>query len=284
MRRLFKNKLFVLGLVTILILIIMGVSSRQDSRLNWLSGAVNVAFSPIQKMFSISGQKVQSGLSFFQDIKAVKKENEELRSKVDQLEKEKMELQGYREENKELRQALNLKSQFSDYDFIGANVIAKDPGNWFNIFNIDVGKKESISNKFPVITSKGLVGSVESAGVFSSKIISIIDMDSTISGRISKTRDIVRIKGDITLKDQGLCKMDYIPPEVDLSVGDTIETSGLGGIFPKGIVIGKVKEIRQTNNELTRYAIIEPAVDFKRLEQVFVLKSKNNAGTEGSAK
>lgn len=285
MLRIFKSKVFLFGLITICILIVIGVTSRQGSQANWLSHIANAAISPFQKIFSLSAEKVEGGLSFFKDIKAVQKENEELKAKIDQLEQENRELQEYREKNKEFREVLNLKDQFNDYDFVGANIIAKDPGNWFNIFTIDIGKKDGIENNFPVITSKGLVGSVLSSGAISSKVITLIDIDSTVSARISKSREIVRVKGDITLKEQGLCRMDYISPEVDIEVGDMIETSGIGGVFPKGIIIGKVKEIRQTNSELSRYAVIEPAVDFKRLEEVVVLKSKTgNVGVENTAR
>jgi len=282
--RLFRNKLFLLILATVVVFIVMGISTSQDSKINWFGNAIDAAFSPVQKLISTVGRKVNSYMSLFSDMKSLKAENEELKIKVERLEKENGELAGYREKNKELREALNLKDQFKDYDSIGANVIAKDPGNWFNIFTVDRGKNDGISNNFPVITGKGLVGSVYSAGLFSSKVVTIIDMDSTVSGRISKTRDLVRVKGDINLKDQGLCRMDYISPDIDISVGDTVETSGLGGIFPKGIIIGRIKEIRQVNNELSRYAVIEPAVDFKRLEEVIILKSKNNVGPESTGK
>lgn len=283
MLRIFKNKLFLLILFTMIIFIVMGVSSKQESKANWFGNAINITFSPLQKFFSFSGQKIDASLSFFKDISAVKKENQELKARIDQLEKDTKDLEEYKKKNKDLRDALNLKDQFHDYEFIGANIIAKDPGNWFNIFTIDIGRKDGIVNNCPVITSRGLVGSVYNSGVLSSKVITIIDMDSTVSARISKSREMVRVKGDITLKDEGLCRMDYISPEADVAVGDTIETSGMGGIFPKGIVIGKVKEVRQTNNELSRYAIIEPVVDFKRLEEVFVLKSKSNNTEVGSS-
>jgi rod shape-determining protein MreC len=272
-------------LVTIAIFFTIGLSAKPDSNANWVSHIINATVSPLQKIFSFSGQKVSGSLSFFKDVKAVQKENEELKARIDQLEKENAQLQEYKVKNEELKSALNLKDQFNEYDFVGANIIAKDPGNWFNVFTIDIGKNNGIGNNFPVVTGKGLVGSVYSTGLISSKVVSIIDIDSTVSARISKSREVVRVKGDITLKEQGLCRMDYISPEVDVEVGDTIETSGLGGIFPKGIIIGKVKEIRQTNNELNRYAVIEPAVDFKRLEEVFVLKSKTgNTGVDNTAK
>jgi len=121
--------------------------------------------------------------------------------------------------------------------------------------------------------------------LFTSKVISIIDEDSSISARLSKTSDLVVVKGDRKLKEQGLCIMNYIPADADVSAGDRVETSGVGGIYPKGILIGTVKEVRQRTNDLDRYAIIEPVVDFKRLEEVFILKPKtinNNETSEDS--
>ncbi|MDP4093342.1 MAG: rod shape-determining protein MreC [Bacillota bacterium] len=273
-------------LITVFIFILMGVTAKQNSKLNWFSNTINVIFSPVEKFFSGIGDKIGSGLSYFGDVKEVKKENAKLKSDIDKLEKDTADLERYKQENDRLREALNLKNQFNQYDSIGGNVIAKDPGNWFDIFTVDAGTKDGVGNNYPVIAGSGLVGRVLNAGFISSKIMTIIDVDSTVSGMLTKTGDQVIIKGDLSLKEQGLCRMDYIPTDEDISVGDSVVTSGIGGYYPKGIFIGKIKEIRQTNNEFTRYAIIEPVVDFKRLEEVFILKNKNvgNTGTDGAGK
>ena len=129
------------------------------------------------------------------------------------------------------------------------------------------------------------VGNISQTLPFTSKVLSIIDVDSTVSAIVSKSMDFVLVKGDLNLKNQGLCRMDILSTTLNLDVGDTVETSGIGGIFPRGLLIGKVKQVIQTNNELTRYAIIEPAVDFQRLQAVIVLKSKiKNNGTGSVSK
>jgi rod shape-determining protein MreC len=274
--RIFKSKLFIFGLVTVLIIILIGVTYQPESKINRFGNVLGFVVSPFQKFISFSSHKISSTFVYFSDIKTLEKENKDLKTKIYQLENENRDLKKYEGKIKELQDALNLKGQFEQYDFIGANIIAKDLGNWFNIFTIDIGGKNGINTGFPVITGKGLVGRISNSGVNSSKVISIIDMDSTVFGRISKTRDLVRIKGDFVLKEQGFCKMDYIPTDADITVGDTVETSGLGGIYPKGIIIGNVIEIRQSGSELGRYAVVKPAVDFQRLEEVIVLK--NNMG------
>lgn len=284
MLRLFRSKWFIVSLVTIFILVIMGVSVNKNSRINWLNNLVSVPLTPVQTFFSSIGQKIDDGLSFFSDINAVRKENDDLKIRVNELEKQNRELASYKDKIDELRLALNLKAQFDDYTIVGANIIAIDPGNWFNIFKIDIGAKEGIKPDYPVVTgSKGLVGRIMTSDLTSSKVLTIIDEDSAVAGWISKSGGgHAVVRGDMLLKEQGLCRLDYIPLDVDVEVGDVIETSGLGGIYPKGIMIGKVIEVRKTNSEMNRYAIIEPAADFKRLEEVYVLKSRIENTETGS--
>jgi rod shape-determining protein MreC len=274
--RILKNKVFILILVTIIIFIVMGVSSTQNSSANWISNIASIPLSPVQKFLSFTGQKVEEGLSFFSDIKSLKEENEVLKARVSELERENRELIGLKEKNEELRKALKLKDNFESYDLVGANVIAKDPGNWFNVFKIDVGKKDGITNNAPVLTNeKGLVGRVQLSDLTSSRVVSLIDEESVVSATISKPGGgHVIIRGDFRLKEEGMCRMDYLPFDADVEVGDVVETSGLGGIYPKGIIIGKIVQIGKTNSEMDRYAIVEPVVDFKRIEEVLILKSR----------
>ncbi len=278
MLRLFKSKWFIVSFITIVLLVVMGVSVNKDSKLHWLNNIISVPMKPVQGFLSSVGQKVEDILSYFKDIEDVKKENDMLRAEVAELKKQNREMATLESKNEELRRALSLKEQFGGYTIHGANIIAVDPSNWFSVFKIDIGNTDGIYTDAPVVTNgKGLVGRVVSSDISTSNVQTIIDAQSAISGWIAKAgggHAIVR--GDMELKGKGLCKMDYIPLEVDVEVGDVIETSGLGGIYPKGIVIGEVIEVRKSNSELDRHAIIQPAADFKRLEEVFVLKSEKN--------
>lgn len=285
MLRLFKNKLFWLAAVTVGILIVIGMSASPNSKLHFIARAISVPLSPVQRLFSYIGRGIEDNIRFLMDMKELDGENKRLKERIDQLEWEVKQLNKYREENKELRETLNLKDQFGDYESIGGNIIAKDMGNWFNVFTIDRGSSDGVTVNSPVITSKGLVGVVISVTPFTSKVMTVIDEDSTVSAVVTKSMDVVIVKGDIFFKEYGLCRMDYIDAGTDIAVGDTIETSGLGGIFPRGILVGRVKAVGKTENNLTKYAVIEPAVDFKRLQEVFVLINKEqNADGTGSAK
>lgn len=260
--------------ISCFLLIISGLSLRFEILPDSISKYVSVPFAPVQKLISLGTAKVENAVNFFRDIEAVRQENIELKEKIIEVEKENRDLKEYRQENVELRQALNIKDQFASYEPMGSNIIAKDMGNWFDTFTVDRGSRDGIGKNFPVVTSKGLVGRVVQTNANSSKVESIIDKDSVISVRISQKGDLARIRGDIQYSDLGVCILDRIPPEADVAVGDLIETSGIGGIYPRGILVGKVIEVRKANDDLNKYAIVQPAADFRRLDKVFILKDK----------
>lgn len=273
MQDLLKNSLFVIILVTVFTIVVIGTVSTFTDSVGQVGNILSVPLSPVQKLFTFTSKNFDAFISFFKDTKAIKQENELLRLKVTQLESENRELHKLREKNEELREAFNLKGLFDNYKIVGANIIAKDPGNWFDIFTVDVGLRDGITSDLAVVTAdKGLVGRVLNSHVTSARVLAIIDEDSVVSGWIPKEKGgSVRISGNLFLKDDGLCRMDYIPSEVSVDYGDVVETSGLGGIYPKGIIIGRVIEVRYADDDFKRYAIVKPEVDFKKIEEVFIL-------------
>ncbi|HEY5586565.1 MAG TPA: rod shape-determining protein MreC [Ruminiclostridium sp.] len=268
----FKSRALIVTIITLVLIVCIGLTTNPLSNVNWIGNLISVPFTSVEKLFSYAGQEVGNGVGLFNDVEKLKYENKGLKETIDKLNGERTEYLRLKSENEDLKNVLKLKDQLADFEFVGANVIARDAGNLFNIFLTDKGSTNGISYNMPVITSKGLVGKVSSAQPFSSKIISIIEDGSAVSAIVSKSRDYVVVKGDLNLTKDGLCKLEYIPPDLDLAQGDIIETSGIGGIYPKGIIIGTVKEVRSGQSDLDTYAIIEPAVDLKRLSQVVILK------------
>lgn len=274
MRRLFSNKIFIIMLLVVLLLALAIASHSEKSGVNIIGNIISIPAAPLQKAFSFISEKIGDFFGYFEDIRITKSENEELLKKISKLEQEILDLDKLKKENKELRDALNFKDQYEEYDFAGCSIIAKDPGNWFDVFTINKGSKDNIKTDSPVITPYGLVGRVSKIDLISSRVVSIIDIDSTVSARLSKSRDLIVVRGDVELRSKGLCRADYIPPNTDVMPGDTVETSGIGGIYPKGIIIGKVVSVISNEGQYDSYAIIEPVVDFKRLEEVIVLKKE----------
>ena len=269
-----KKKLIIIVIAILSILIIASVTSKNDSSFNVVRNIISVPLAPFQKAIAFITDKFEDTIEYFGDIKNAREENIILRDRVRELENQNKKLNIYIEENRLLKQIVDFKDQYVEYDYLGSTIISKDPGNWFYVFTIDRGIKDKVTQNSPVITGDGLVGRVTMTELLSSKVTTIIDIESSISARLVKSRDLVVVKGDIKLRNRGLCRLDYLPPEIDVEVGDLIETSGLGGVFPKGIIIGKITEIVKTPGMLEYYAIVKPAVDFKRLEEAVTMVKK----------
>lgn len=151
-----------------------------------------------------------------------------------------------------------------------AYIINKDISNYSNTMIINAGSKDGIEVNMPVISDQGLVGHIISVTDTTAKLQTIIDTASTTSCVITTSRDMMIARG--SLNESSTLKATYIPTEATVLEGDKIETSGLGGIYPKGIPIGTIKQVVNTKNITDRYAIIETAVDFSKLETVLVIK------------
>lgn len=274
---LFRNKYFLLIFVTVILFITVIVSAYNTDRFTGLRNIINVPLTPVQKFLTNTSNGFSNTIQSFKEIKSLREENEHLKSEINELEKENRRLAMYKDKIDELKSALNLKDQFENYDITGANVVAKEPGNWFHLFKIDVGTADSIMVDYPVVSAEnGLVGRLASTNMSSSTVLSILDEDSSVSGWISKSNGgHVIVRGDVRLKEDGFCRMNFDSSSVSVEVGDVIETSGLGGIYPKGILIGKVVQIMESVDSMEIYGVLKPEADFKRLQEVYVLRVKN---------
>ena len=172
-------------------------------------------------------------------------------------------------ENATLKEYVNLTDKYTEYTTHPAYVIQSDISNYSKIIIINVGKKDGIDINMTVISDKGLVGHVISVTDNTAKVQTIIDTSSTVTCTISTTRDSIIAKGVIDSNNK--LQASFIPTEASILEGDSVETSGIGGIYPKGIHIGTIKQVVNTKNITNRYAIIETAVDFSKLETVLVI-------------
>ena len=164
---------------------------------------------------------------------------------------------------------MNLTQKYGEYSTVPANVISRDVSNFSSNLIIDVGSRDGITENMTVIADKGLVGYVLSVTETTAKVQVIIDSASTVSCNLTTSNESIICKG--TLDNNQVLRATYIPTSAELIQGDTVITSGLGGIYRRGIFIGNVKEIVTTSNVTDRYAVIEPAVDFSKLETVLVI-------------
>lgn len=243
-----------------------------------ISTGVNYVLIPIQKGITFVSDKTTNFFKYFEEIDTLRTENKTLKETNEKLFYENTILSQYEEENKNLKQLLEMKNLYQDYDGIGANVIGKDSSNWYKVITIDKGTRSGVKENSVILANGGLVGHVWEASDLTSasttansaKVLSIIDDRSSVSAEVVRTGDVGIVNGDIELVSEGLCVLE-INVESEVIKGDQIVTSHLSSIYPPGIPIGTVEEVVEGKNGLTRYAYVKPYVDFKHLKNVLVI-------------
>ena len=266
-----KKKYGILGtIITVIILIILFIlTNTQNSKLSYFENLANKIVMPIQNGLTYLKNKINGNSSFFIDVSNLKTENEELQQKNTELEEKVRELESIKAENETLKQYLGLAQKYSDYSTIAADVINRDISNYSKNVIINVGANDGIKEGMTVIAAEGLVGHIISVTNSTSKVQTIIDSSSSTSALLSTLRDSIVCKG--ILNNEKQLKAMYIPTDATITQGDSIETSGLGGIYKKAIYIGTVSKVENTTDLSNRYALVDVAVNFNKLETVLVI-------------
>ncbi len=267
-----KKKYGITGIIIIVIILIILVilTNMQDTQLSYVENLANKVVMPIQNGLTYVKNKFNGNTEFFANVNKLKEENQNLQSKNTELEEKLRELESIKAENERLKQDLNLTEKYSEYSALPADVINRDISNYSKNIVINVGKDNGVEEGMTILAAEGLVGHVISVTNSTAKVQTIIDSASSTSALISTSRDSIVCKG--VLNDNKQLKAMYIPMDATVSQGDTIETSGLGGIYPKGIYIGTVSKVENTTDLTNRYALVSVAVDFNKLETVLVIK------------
>lgn len=256
--------------ITVLILIfLVVVSNIKIQKWSEFTKPITSFANGIQGGFVYLKNKISGNDSFFIDLNSLKNENEELKKQNTELQQKLREFEIIKAENSTLREYVNLTDKYSEYKSLPGYVIQYDITNYSKVIIINVGKKDGVDVNMPVISEKGLVGYVISTTDNTAKVQTIVDTASTVSSSVGTTRDSIITRGIIGSNNE--LKATFLPTDATILEGDSIETSGIGGIYPKGIHIGTIKRVVDTKNVTDRYAIIETAVDFEKLETVLVI-------------
>lgn len=225
---------------------------------------------PLQKVSSGISEAVSGYFERYTRADEISAENDALHQEINELRRQLVNYEQYRQENKTLKEYLEIKEENPDFELEPAAVVARDPNDRFYSFTIDKGSIHGVSPRDPVISPDGLVGVVKEVGVNYSKVMTILDVAVDVGAYDVRTRDIGIITGAVELAAEGKCKLTYLPRETGAASSDLIVTTG-GGIFPKGLVIGTLSEIK--NEGISLYAVVEPAADIRGLTDVMVIKA-----------
>lgn len=273
MKIIVKNKKLFIGFFTVLC-IFLALTSFNRINPTLFERSFGFIIIPIQNIITSSNNWIGKKISVLSNISELEAENEELKLELELKNQEINRLKQLERENEKLSELLDASSRYGQYSTITSNIIAKDPGNWYQTFTIDKGSNDGIEKNMVVLAFGGLVGKVEEVGANYAKVSSIINGTYSVTSKTLRTDDEGFVKGDIVNK--GMLKMEYIDKDAEIKEGDEIVTSHLSNIYPAGITIGSVTEVHlDNNNKLSKTAIIKPAVDFKHLEKVLVIDKGN---------
>ena len=226
---------------------------------------------PLQEGANSMGGWFTDKSDLLKSVKELKKENDKLKLQVDELTEENSLLAQNKYELTRLRNMYQLDKDYSSLKKIGARVIGKDTGNFFNIFTINKGARDGIKEDMNVISDGGLVGIIYDVGENYSKVRSIIDDESSVSVSFANTSDTGIASGDLKLIEDGVMNITEIVKEAKVSEGDMVVTSRISNKFLPGILVGYVTEVSKDSNELTQSGKIVPVVDFQHIDEVLVI-------------
>lgn len=257
--------------LTLVILIVVSYSNIGNSTA--IGRGIQRVVTLVQGPVSGASNGVRSGLTGIFQFRSILKENEALKDKVSELNREIIQIKLTEAELAELRNLSNIlgyENVVQNYSYVTADVVAMDGSNWFNIFTINAGSDDGIYRDAVVINGDGLIGKVLEVGPDWAKVISVIDESNSVSFKVF--RDI-QLLGILSGDGKGGLKGYMIDPEAAVIEGDILITSGIG-MYPEGIPIGKVKKVEWNNDTLLKTVTIEPGAYFKNLQKVTVLVRK----------
>lgn len=255
-----------MGAVVLICLIYF--TARDRDRLSVAERAGREIFSPIARGASKISREISSWVRYLASIGETKAENERLRSELDALRHENLQMEEAVRENQRLRILLGFADALKG-DTVVARVSYRDPGNWLDSVVINKGSDHGIASGCAVVTDRGVVGRTTSVTRNTATVVLAIDSRSAVGGIDARSRDLVLVEG---LGDgSGLLHVCPLGAENDLEPGDVIITSGLGGVYPRGYVIGDIISVEPGKYGVSKSAFARPRVDFDRLDEVLVL-------------
>ncbi|MBB5324566.1 rod shape-determining protein MreC [Anoxybacillus tepidamans] len=287
MPQFFLNKRLILLLVSIIFLVaLIGFSLKDRKELTWSEQFLKDTTGFVQFLFHKPAQLVAGFFENVQDMKNTYKENKLLKARLEEYVMLEAEVQTLKKENEELRAILNKKESLRDFISIQATVIGRNPDRWQETVIVNKGEQQGVKKDMAVITPAGLIGKIQLASQFTStvQLLSAIDQQNRISAYVQgKEENVFGLIEGYDRKREALL-LKQIPFDAKIEKKQLVLTSGLGGVFPKGLLIGEVEEVVPDEYGLTKMAYVKPAANFYDVDDVIIVKRKIDVQEEGETK
>lgn len=273
MKNFLKNHGIWILFAAAVIAVALAILSFFSNNTSPLTNAANMLASPFRSAYTAAAIWFNDKQNYYRDNAALEEENAALRRKIAEMEALVRQAEADRAENVRFRDLLDLRDQRRDFTCEAAYITEHAVTNWTSSLTLNKGTDHGVAVNDCVIDETGaLVGIISRAGTNWSTVLTIVDTDTSLGARVFRTKDLGIAQGDFSLMGDGLLRLDYLTADSQLLGGDLVETSGLGGFYPSGLVIGSVDEVQLDDSGAASYAILKPKVDFDSLEEVFIIK------------
>ena len=263
---------FVVGVVVVIVLCILSaLYSGVTGKPSPVTRLVSFVTTPVQRLASGVTGALGKGFGYFTEFDALKAENEELKKQIRDMEQTVRDAELAIEENNQLRAAAGQPERTRELTTINAEVIARNPGDWAMTLSLDKGSSHGVEVGDLVTTVDGMVGYVSEVYSNNCEVTTVVDVEMQCGALITRTRETAIAEGNYDLMAEGNLRLSYLTEDSSVVIGDTVETSGRGGLFPKGVMIGTVESVLPEENGISYYAVIKPFVNVDTVSSVSIV-------------
>lgn len=269
--KLFKSRFFVISLaVALLLSIVPGVLCAMGQG-SYIRSAIVTVASPFRWAFTKVGEGISGFSLYFKTLEELRDENDALRAELEGYKSLVYDAELIKEENEFYSDYLGIKEEHIDFLFENATVVGHESTNYRTVVTLSKGSLHGIEVNMPVITEEGLIGHITEIGSTWSKAEIITESSSAVGAYIERSGTLGVVEGTYELRAEGLCRMVYIEADADIRVGDKVLSSGIGEVYPRGLLIGKVTEVSMDERTRTLVATVEPAADLESISKVMII-------------
>lgn len=273
MKKFTKSKgLRLLAVVLVVIIVAAGALHFTQGSAGPLRSTAELLTRPFRSAITTSAAFLESAYGALYSYDALEEENTLLKNQVAELQTQLRDAKDVQEENDRLHELLGFQKKHTDFTLLDARVVERGASNWTSSFTLNRGSKDGLAVGNCVVTEYGaLVGQISEVGKDWAKLRSIIDVDTNVGATVGNAGSAAILAGEYSLMQKGCAKLSYLSAGTQLLAGDSILTSGKGGIFPAGLLIGTVSEVHVEAGGQLPYGVVQPACDLDNLGQVFVI-------------
>ncbi len=223
------------------------------------ANAVNTALMPLKKLSVAAVEQLDGYAAYIHSFDKLKEENTKLKEENAALKEEVHEFRQLEEQYEWISEYLELKMERRDFKFEAANVCGSESGNYSSVYMLDCGSLNGVEKNMPVLSSGVVMGYISDVGLNWSKATSILEDSSSVGVYNERSGVMGVLEGDYLLASEGLCRMNYLEENADIKVGDRILTGGYGSVYPRGLTVGYVERVEQSEFSRTTVAYVRPA-------------------------